>query len=69
MNTILPAISRFAKSEDGVTAIEYALIAALIALLVVGGAELVGANVEFFFNTMGTELQDAQGGGAPPAGP
>ena len=34
-------LKKFVKEEDGVTAIEYTLMAALIALLIVGAVQLV----------------------------
>ena len=38
------------RSEDGVTAIEYALIAALIALVIIVAVTLVGTQVSGTFN-------------------
>lgn len=43
-------------SEFGVTAIEYGLIAALIALAIIVGVTLVGTNLEFLFNYIGGKL-------------
>ena len=42
-------LKRFIQEEDGVTAIEYGLIAALIAVVLIAGATLVGTalNTEF----------------------
>jgi pilus assembly protein Flp/PilA len=37
------------KSERGVTAIEYGLIAALIAVVIVGGITLIGTNLQAVF--------------------
>ena len=39
-------ISRFAKNESGATAIEYGLIAALIAVFVIGILTTVGENLD-----------------------
>jgi Flp pilus assembly pilin Flp len=36
---------RFARSRDGVTALEYALIAALIAIVIVFGIGRIGAEI------------------------
>lgn len=44
--------ARFAQDESGATAIEYGLIAALIGVAIVGGATLVGGNL----NTMLTAI-------------
>jgi pilus assembly protein Flp/PilA len=48
--------ARFAKDESGATAIEYGLIAALIALAVIGGAQLVGTEIDATFDKVSTEL-------------
>ena len=38
-------ISRFAKNESGATAIEYGLIAALIAVVIIGVLGTIGQNL------------------------
>ena len=38
-------IKQFAQEEDGVTAIEYGLIAALIAVVIIASVTLVGTNL------------------------
>lgn len=55
--------ARFAKDESGATAIEYGLIAALIALAIIGGAQLLGEEVGNTFNEIADQLQDATGSG------
>ncbi len=47
--------------EDGVTAIEYGLIAALIAVAIIGAVRLVGTDLLAVFNSIVTALP---GGGA-----
>ena len=42
--------------EQGVTAIEYGLIAALIGLTIIVGVTLVGTNLNTLFNDIGAEL-------------
>jgi pilus assembly protein Flp/PilA len=44
------------KSEKGATAIEYGLIAALIAVAVIGAMTTVGTNLKTTFDTIGTKL-------------
>ena len=51
---------RFLKDEDGIETIEYALIAALIAVASIVMAKLLGTEVNNVFNTVATELQNAQ---------
>ncbi|WP_409977553.1 MULTISPECIES: Flp family type IVb pilin [unclassified Bradyrhizobium] len=41
------------KSESGVTAIEYGLLAALIAVVIIVGVTLIGTNLEAIFNYIG----------------
>lgn len=50
MDRFIAAAKRFARDEEGVTAIEYGLIAALIALLIIAGAKAVGTNLNGLFN-------------------
>ena len=49
-------IKRFFKEEEGVTAIEYGLIAALIAVVIIGAITLVGTNLSDLFNRIAGEL-------------
>ena len=57
--SILQALRQFIREEEGVTAIEYALIAALIAIVIIGGATAVGLNVNNLFLTIATALTNA----------
>jgi len=57
--------ARFVKDESGATAIEYGLIAALIAIAIIGGARFVGGEVNTKFNDVGTAIRDAQPGAGP----
>ncbi|QND66878.1 Flp family type IVb pilin [Mesorhizobium loti] len=55
-------IARFVKDESGATAIEYGLIAALIALAIITGAGALGNALNAKFTTIGTTLNSAPGG-------
>ena len=55
-------ISRFVRDESGATAIEYGLIAALIAVAIIGGATALGTNLNTMFTNLGTTM------GAEPTG-
>jgi len=46
----------FAKDEAGVTAIEYGLIASLIAVVIITAVTLVGTNLTTQFNAIATAL-------------
>jgi pilus assembly protein Flp/PilA len=58
MREISKKIARYfsVESESGVTAIEYGLLASLIALGIIIGATLVGTNLGTLFNTIGNTL-------------
>ena len=47
---------RFAAEEGGATAIEYGLIAALIAVVIIAGATTLGGNVGLTFNTIANNV-------------
>jgi pilus assembly protein Flp/PilA len=49
-------VSRFATDESGVTAIEYGLIAAGIAVAIVTAVGLVGTQLNTLFGTIKTDL-------------
>jgi pilus assembly protein Flp/PilA len=59
-------IARFYKDESGATAIEYGLIAALIALAIMAGASALGTQIGTKFNNIANTIRDA-GGAATPA--
>lgn len=45
----MQSIIRFFKNEDGVTAIEYGLIAALIAVFIIGALTALGGSLDSIF--------------------
>jgi pilus assembly protein Flp/PilA len=50
-------ISRFVRDESGATAIEYGLIAALIAVVVIAALQLIGTNLSAKFQSIATALR------------
>ncbi|MDQ0472417.1 Flp family type IVb pilin [Labrys wisconsinensis] len=54
MNTLF---ARFVKDESGATAIEYGLIAALIAVVAIGAMTLVGTNLTNKFSNIAANLK------------
>ena len=50
-------IAKFLKAEDGATAIEYGLIAALIAVVIITGVTAVGTNLSATFSSLSTNLK------------
>jgi pilus assembly protein Flp/PilA len=53
MNTV---VACFLKDESGATAIEYGLIAALIAVAAISAFQLVGTNLSTTFHNVATQL-------------
>ena len=53
---IRQTLSAFCHNRRAVTAIEYALIAALIAVVIVGAATQLGTHISSTFNKVSSEL-------------
>lgn len=49
-------IKNFMQEEDGVTAIEYGLIAALIAVVIIGTVTTTGENLSALFGRIAAKL-------------
>ena len=49
-------ISRFVRDESGATAIEYGLIAALIAVAAIGAMRGIGSKLNSTFNNVSSQL-------------
>jgi pilus assembly protein Flp/PilA len=49
-------LMRFFKDEEGVTAIEYGLIAALIAVVIIVAVAFVGTTLSTTFNNVATHI-------------
>jgi len=49
-------VKKFWQEEEGVTAIEYGLIAALIAVVIIGAVTLVGENLNTIFGRVADGL-------------
>ena len=50
-------LRRFNDDQSGATAIEYGLIAALIAVVIISGATAVGTNLKSNFNNIATKAK------------
>jgi len=59
MEKLILATRRFLRDEEGVTAIEYGLIAALIAVGIIASVTVVGDRLCATFNTVATSLGGA----------
>ena len=53
---MIGSIKKFVREEDGVTAIEYALIAALIAIVIIITVGNVGTNLNLVFSKVASAL-------------
>jgi pilus assembly protein Flp/PilA len=58
MSTVMSAVRNFVDDEDGVTAIEYGLIAALVGVAIVVAAKALGGQLSTTFETVVTKLQN-----------
>ena len=58
-------ITKFIREEDGVTAIEYGLIAALIAVVIIVAVRLIGVNLDAIFDKVAACLTTPPGGACP----
>jgi pilus assembly protein Flp/PilA len=50
-------VKDFAADRSGVTSIEYAMIASLISILIIGGVISIGATVKGFFTAVSAGLK------------
>ncbi len=53
---MLAILSKLVENEEGATAIEYGLIAALIAVAAIAAFQLVGTNLSATFNNIAGQL-------------
>jgi pilus assembly protein Flp/PilA len=56
MTIMRTLLLRFAKDDTGVTAIEYGLIASLIAVVIITSVTLVGTDLTTAFNAIATAI-------------
>lgn len=54
---MLNLLRRLWKDEEGQGMVEYALIIALIAIVVIGALEILGGNISALFTEIGEELE------------
>lgn len=56
-------IAKFRKNDEGVTAIEYGLIAGAIAVAIIAVLLILGEDINTLFENTSAALQQASGGG------
>jgi pilus assembly protein Flp/PilA len=54
---MIESIKKFLTNDSGATAIEYALIASLIAVAIIGAITVVGTKLANTFNEVGSNLK------------
>jgi pilus assembly protein Flp/PilA len=62
VNSMIGKIFAFVRDEDGATAIEYGLIAALVSVAAIGALTAMGNSLSTMFNTVSSSLSNAAGG-------
>ncbi|MBB3008573.1 Flp family type IVb pilin [Cupriavidus alkaliphilus] len=59
MQALTTMFQQFMRDEEGVTAIEYGLIAALIAIVIIASVQIVGTQLNSVFSKIGSALTSA----------
>ena len=63
MKKFAQKVKTFLKSEDGPTAVEYAVMLALIVIVCLTAIKAIGANASNALNDIAADLESARGGG------
>jgi pilus assembly protein Flp/PilA len=63
MKSLALGIKRFMKEEEGVSMVEYGLLAALIAVVCIAAVRGIGINLDIVFDTICNALDAAVPGG------
>jgi pilus assembly protein Flp/PilA len=56
MSYFVEKIRNFVREEEGATAIEYGLLAALVAVMIIGGATTIGESLKATFEEVAGKL-------------
>jgi pilus assembly protein Flp/PilA len=59
MTKLRTLMTRIRRDEEGATAIEYGLLAALVAVVIIAAVTIVGGQLRTTFETVGTSLTTA----------
>ena len=59
MTYVITLLKTLRSDEEGATAIEYGLIAALIAVAIIGGAGVLGTSLDGLFSEVGERVSDS----------
>ncbi len=63
MKGLVKKVQRFIVSEDGPTAVEYAVMLALIVIVCLTAIQAIGTNASSAFNDIADDLNSARTGG------
>lgn len=53
----MDVLKKFLRDERGATAIEYSMIGAIVSIVIIGGAVIMGSKMNANLSTMGSALQ------------
>jgi pilus assembly protein Flp/PilA len=53
---MIKKLTQFFKEEDGATAVEYGIMVALIAAVIIGAVQLMGQNTDAAFDSVNTAI-------------
>lgn len=56
MEKFRAAVGQFARDEDGAAMAEYGILLAVIAIVAIAGAQLIGTNLQTVFNNIANTL-------------
>ncbi len=59
---MITTLARFVKDENGATAIEYGLIAALVSVAAIGALTALGGSLQNLFTTVSSAVSTASSG-------
>lgn len=63
MNTFATKLHNFIESEDGPTAVEYAVMLALIVIVCLTAIQAIGQNANTTFNGIATQISNSNAAG------
>lgn len=63
MKSVFSKVQNFLKSEDGPTAVEYAIMLALIVIVCLTAIQAIGTNASATFQDIADDLNSARTGG------
>lgn len=66
MENFVTVARRFLRDEEGATAIEYGLIAALISVVIIAAVSAIGVRLDITFQDIAACLGDSSQGGTCP---